>query len=127
MDNLEQFIRTKSGVWKIKVSDAGNPYFECKIDGISFTVFEGSKYWEDNAKTLSKDLIELGDCLVVNNPAKTPYTENIEMLKNENFVKEAIENIRKYGCHYYLSIWDDRCNLNKFAELTTKGVMYLFD
>ena len=124
-EEINEYIKTKSGVWRIKRSDTADKYFECSIEGMTFTIFEGSKFWDENKTSISKDLISLGDVLVVVQPDDKTTAEDINLLRDENNIKEYLKNIRK-GYHYYLSAWDDRSNLKKFAELTTKGVCYLF-
>ena len=121
------YIKTKNGVWKIKNSDFGYKYFECNIEGVSCTVAEGSTYWNDNKENISSDIIELGDVLVVAEPNTKPRILDLEVLRNEEFVQQCIKDIRENKTHYYISCWDSRSNLNKFAELTPKGIMYLWD
>lgn len=121
-----EYIRTKSGIWLVKIHFDGARYFECTVDGVSFTVFEDSQYWKDNKKCISKNIEELTDVLVVASPGNTPEAVSPEKLKDESYLDQCIKNIREKGYHYYLSVWDDSCNLKKFAELTTKGIQYLF-
>ncbi len=127
MKNGFDYIKTKNGVWKIKTSDVGNKYFECIIEGVTCTVFEGSKYWEDNKKTISSDPVDLADALVMVPQGQLPSTMDKNLLKDEEWVKSFVKNIKEKGYHYYLSAWDSRSNLNKFAELTTKGLVFLWD
>lgn len=126
MQTNGEYIRTKSGIWLIKLHFDGARYFECTVDGVSFTVFEDSQYWKDNMKKISTDIIELTDALVIRKPGETPEVKDPNLLKDETLLDEFIKNIKEKGYHYYLSIWDDGCSLKKFAELTTKGVQYLF-
>ena len=51
----------------------------------------------------------------------------LKIQKDEEWVKSFIKNIKEKGYHYYLSAWDSRSNLNKFAELTAKGLVFLWD
>ena len=76
----EEYIKTKSGVWLIKYASDVNKYFECKIDGMTMSVFEGSNFWKQSEIAISDDLISLCDALVMVQPKHTPKVMNIELL-----------------------------------------------
>lgn len=122
----EEYIKTTSGVWKIKWASDVNRYFECRIDGMTMTVFEGSNFWKQNEKGISTDLVDLADALVMVQPGYLPVTMDKNLLKDEKWVNSFIKKIKEEGYHYFLSSWDECSNLRKFGELTTKGFRYLF-
>lgn len=123
--NLNEYVKTKNGVWQVKYDIDGDRYFECTVDSLKYTISEVSDYWKDNVLKTTSNILDVADVLVMVQPGYLPKTMSVDLLKDEKWVNSFVKKIREEGYHYFLSIWDNRYNLKKFAELTTKGIVYL--
>lgn len=122
---MNNYIKTKNGVYEIKQTQDGRRYFEY-FDKTSYvTVFEESDYWKENVVKITKNLYQLADMLVVIQGNSKPKTLNLDYIVFETWYFSMIKNIKEKGSHYYLSMWNTNNDLIKFAELTANGFKYV--
>lgn len=120
------YIKTKYGVYPIKLSGNGYKTFECNINGEDYNIFEGSEYWEQNYVNMSSDLIELADALIIKEPGHTPqpYPWKVKSyFEDPSWFNSFIRRIKEDGTKIYLGIWTAEGDLIRFAQLTEDGTI----